>query len=84
MRARVRLVTANDKLETERKLEQTLADYYRIEKLSKQDESLWFMYLQEYEWTMLDADFLNDLVEKQNLLAGWHYMRIGEENDRSL
>lgn len=71
--ARIRLTTADDTEVTAKSLEQTLADYFPIVKLEKIDTALWYLYLPDYPWSMSDADFLETLANKRDLLAGWHY-----------
>lgn len=45
--------------------------------IDKRSTSLWFLDLEGYNWTRADADFMNDLVKKQDLLAGWNYQDWG-------
>lgn len=69
----LRIVPLNDDaglaVNVERKLKERFAG-----RLEKQSTALWYLLLPaSYKWTMADADFMNDLADKQDLLAGWGY-----------
>jgi hypothetical protein len=71
---RVRLTVNDNSPATAKKLEQTLADYFPIKKLEKVASYRWYLYLPEsYNWTQKDADLMNNLIEQQDYLDGWHY-----------
>jgi hypothetical protein len=79
--ARLRIVTAEDDVNQgviEALILRRFASHLRAEArenlLDKQCPALWYLQIPEgYDWTEADAHFMNDLVEKQDLLAGWNY-----------
>lgn len=79
--AHLRIVTAADDVNQgviEALILRRFAAHLRVKDrdnlIDKQSPALWFLQLPEgYSWTEADAHFMNDLVEKQDLLAGWNY-----------
>jgi hypothetical protein len=74
--ARLRIVPLDDTAQTANVLEFALWRRFRFDlgALEKQCTSLWFLHLPAFHnWTMEDADFMNNLADKQDWIAGWNY-----------
>lgn len=71
--SKLRIVPVDDTVQTAIALKQAVFNRFANRTIDEKSTSLWFLALEGYNWTMEDADFMNDLAHKQDLLAGWNY-----------